>query len=287
MRGGRVGCQGENTCIQLDWSCMCCLHRSEFLYRERFNLAGADRNLVADDPVVLAPPVPVGGPFAAAWRNYLKSVLKKGFMFKLSCNPSVVFYIAENKTLAGKEERTYEGEALGRKLAIVFFEEAGEDLVRRVHRASLGMEQQLLSIAELLQTIGGVAVPADPERTAAQTEILLETLYQDLEILRFTCTVEPAADVHMYTLGMQVNAELAFSMEVSFEHRTKMALARSLQRNEEFNPDETLPIVWGLSLANLRGRTAHLFPAGPPDPPAPDVPAAGRGRGKGRGRGRG
>ena len=78
-------------------------------------------------------------------------------MYKLSSNPSEIFYIAENETLAGKEDRTYKGEALGRKLAIVFFEDAEGRLVRRAHRDSLGVQQQLLTLAELLQTIGGVA----------------------------------------------------------------------------------------------------------------------------------
>ena len=64
----------------------------------------------------------------------MKSVFKRGFMYKLSCKPSVILYIAENKTLAGKEDRSYEGEALGRKMAIVFFEEQDEGLVRRVNR---------------------------------------------------------------------------------------------------------------------------------------------------------
>ena len=42
----------------------------------------------------------------------MKTVFKKGFMYKLS---GKLFYIAENKTLAGKEDRQYEGEAVGRK----------------------------------------------------------------------------------------------------------------------------------------------------------------------------
>ena len=61
-----------------------------------------------------------GGPSAIAWRYYLESVYKKGFMYKLS---GKLFYIAENKTLAGKEDRQYEGEAVGRNMAIIFFEQ--------------------------------------------------------------------------------------------------------------------------------------------------------------------
>ena len=73
-------------------------------------------------------------------------------MYRLSCKPSVTLYIAENKTLAGKEDRTYEGEAIGRKMAVVFFEglEGEGDLVRRVDRDQAGMKPQLLSIVEIL-----------------------------------------------------------------------------------------------------------------------------------------
>ena len=85
----------------------------------------------------------------------MKSVFKKGFMYKLSSGPSAVFYISENKTLVGKEDRTYEGAALCRRLAIVLFENAVGGLLRRVHRGSLWVQQQLFTFAELLQTIGG------------------------------------------------------------------------------------------------------------------------------------
>ena len=86
----------------------------------------------------------------------------------------------------------YEGESLGCNLDIVFFEDAGGGLVRRVHRDSLGAQQQLLTHDELLQTIGGVAWLPDPERTAATIELLLETHFQDIEMLRHACTLELA-----------------------------------------------------------------------------------------------
>ena len=264
---------------------------------------------MVDVPAAPVAHAPAGGPFAGAWRNYLKSVLKKGYMYFLSSNPSVVFYVAENKTLAGKEDRTYEGEALGRKLASVFFELAEGGLVRRVQREGMGMQQHMLTLAEILQTIGGHGLPPDPERTAATTELLLESLFQDMEILRSACSLEPhAPDVHMFSLEPDVNAEAAFALESPAEHRTKMVLARALQRHHELLPGETLQNLWNLSLGVLRARTAPLFPAlhGPPlhdlePPPAPApliVPGRGRGgpagpvgpvapAGRGRGRGRG
>ena len=214
----------------------------------------------------------------------MKSIFQKGFMYKISCNPASTFYIAENKTLAGKEDRTYDGEALGRKLVITFFEDGPGGLVQPVDRTSLGMKQQLLTLAELLQTLGGLALPDDPDRTAGQTELLLEAHYQILEVKRFVCTLETAAEgVHMYSLEDEVDAEAAFASEVNREHRTKMVLARALQRNEELLDGETLQNAWNLSLAQLQGRTAHLYPA----PPAPVAPPGGRGGGRGRGRGRG
>ena len=251
------------------------------LYRHRFNLAAVDRHLVADEVAVVGGAHPVGGPFAVAWRNYMKSVFQKGHMYTISCRPSVILYIAENKTLAGKEDRTHEGEALGRKIAMVFFEEADGGLVRRVHRDSGGMQQQLLTLAELLQTLGENVVPHDPDRTAADQELLLEAQYQDLEVMRYTCTVEPAVEeVHMYTLGIGVHAETALSMALTAEHRTKMVLARALQRQSMFAANETLQAAWNLPLATLSARAAALFPAGPLVP-------AGKGRGGGRAKGRG
>ena len=55
------------------------------------------------------------------------------------------------------------------EMALVFFEDADAGMVRRVGRGRVGMKQELLTLAELLQTLGGIDAPADPERTAAQT----------------------------------------------------------------------------------------------------------------------
>jgi len=107
-------------------------------------------------------------------------------MYRLSCKPSVILYIAENKVLAGREDKTYEGEALGRKMAIVFFEDMGAGLFRRVNKETFGMHQVLLSIAEVLQTLQAIDSPPDSARTAALSELLLESHYEHLEILRCT-----------------------------------------------------------------------------------------------------
>ena len=81
----------------------------------------------------------------------------------------------------------------------------------------------------------------------------------------------------------------AIALEGSADQRTKMVLARSLQRHGEVLPGETLQSLWHLTLKELRGRTEHLFHV-PPAPPvglATPAPLASRGRGRGRGPGRG
>ena len=172
-------------------------------------------------------------------------------MYIISCSPSVILYISENKTLAGKEDRTYDGEALGRKLVVTFFEKVG-GLVQRVDKSSKGLKQQLLNCAEILQTIGGCALPVDPDRSAADTEILFEARYQNLEISRYEPHVEPDADeVHMYSLQNEDNAEHALTLELVPEQRTKMILARCLQRHEMLGDEETLQTVWQLPLVDL------------------------------------
>ena len=212
-------------------------------------------------------------------------------MYKLSIKPDVLVYVAENKTLAGKEDRVYEGEAIGRKLSITFFESAGGDLVQRVNRDSLSLVPQLLTIAEILQTLG-VTLPPDPERTAQMSEVLLEAHYENIDIERLEMNLETGApQVHIYSLNNGVSAEAAFIVGLAPAHRTKMALARLLESNEALLDGETLHSAWALPLATLQGRAAPYLPAPLVPPPAGAVgrggPRGGRARGRGDGRGRG
>ena len=196
--------------------------------------------------------------------------------------PAATIYISENKTLAGREDRGYEGEATGRKLMVSFFETIPGGMVRRIIRDGASLHPQLLTVAEILQACG-VLLPPDPGRPSAAAEILLETQYQDLEILRCVGLLETdAAEVHTYSLGSEVLAEDALALEAPFEQMTKMMLARFLHRNEALHAGETLQTAWAEPLAQLQARAAPLLPGGGP-----------RGRGRGgraggpRARGRG
>ena len=204
-------------------------------------------------------------------------------MRRLSVNLEVTIYISENKTLAGREDRGYEGEATGRKLVVSFFFETLPDgLVRRTIRGGTSLHPQLLTIAEILQSCG-FRLPVDHLRSSAAAEVLLETQYQELEILRFKPLLETeAAEVHMYSLHEEVLAEEASALEGPAEQMTKMMLAMYLQRHGDLQADETLQAAWAEPLARLQARTFPLLPRRGPR-------GGGRGdRGRGpRGRGRG
>ena len=282
------------------------------MYRNRFNLA--DCRLLSEE--VPHAHIPLrGGPFAQSWRPYMKSVFKKGYMYAVSCKPEALVYVAESKTLPGAEVRLHEGEASGRKLVVVFYRLDDRGLAHRVDAEDLDVKHVLLTLAELLQALE-YALPVDPERTAATGELMLEAAYQVLEVTRFTCIVAPAVGPHVYELDDGVNAEEAYSQDLLpvDKKRTKMVLARFLERRGNLAADETLPVAWALDHAQLLARVAPLLPvlaaavAGPPAGPgggglaagplaAPLAAAAGplagplaapgrRGRGKGKGKGK-
>ena len=73
----------------------------------------------------LWPLVHLGVLFAVAWRNYVKQVFRPGFMYRVSEMPHTLLYVSSNKTLAGKYDRSSEGEAAGRKNVATFFEGDG------------------------------------------------------------------------------------------------------------------------------------------------------------------
>ena len=150
------------------------------------------------------------------------------------------------------------------------------------------MRPHLLNLAEILQVLG-FALPPDPDRSAAESELLLEEHFQHLQVTRHRCVEDPeAAEVHTYLLSDQENAEEALVLESSPGSRTKMMLARLLQRSEALGEDETLEAAWNSSLADLQDRAAAYLP-GVPEGPVPAVVGRGRAgagrRGRGRGRG--
>ena len=216
-------------------------------------------------------------------------MFKKSLFYTFASKPDSLFYVLENKTLGGREHPG-EGEAVGRKLILVFYQRVGDrNLVQPVDRDRLS--PRLLTIAELLQACGLDDLPADPERSSAATEVLLEEKYLDLNILCFQGSLEAEQGLHAYSLGQGASAEAALLEDLTPSLRTKMVLARCLQRHGELAADETISAAWGLPRENLLARAEAFLPIAPPVPPAEGAGGrGGKGRGKGgepRGRGRG
>ena len=93
----------------------------------------------------------------------------------------------------------------------------------------------------------------DPSRTSAQTELLLEAKYLHLELRCHKGWPAPQAkDLNSYFLEGDENAEEALVEDLQPEDLTKMALARTLQRNDRLNPNETLRAAWAAKLDTLR-----------------------------------
>ena len=152
------------------------------------------------------------------------------------------------------------GEATGRKLVVSFFETLHGALVRRVRRSGDSLHPQLLTIAEILQACG-LLLPPDPDRSSAAVELVLEARYQDLDIQRFTCQLDECAlEVHTYRLSGEVLAEAAMTAEQKEGQRTKMMLARTLQRHGTLMPGETLQSTYALPLKTLVARAGPLLP---------------------------
>ena len=271
----------ENDGIALGW-------KSEYLHRERLGLGAEAHRLLADPEEPGPPTAPHEGGFAASWKNYVRQVLRRGHWFFFQQKPETLFYVAENKVLGGREERAVD-EAAERKLAVAFFERLGNTgVVRPVDRSSKGLKHQLLTLAELLVNVGLADLPPDPSRTSAQTELLLEAKYLDLELRCHSGWPAPLAkDLHSFVLEGHENAEEALVDHSAPGDLTKMALARTLQRNDFLQPRETLKAAWASKLDTLKARAGTLLPPADPREPRGALGAeAGRARGRGCGRGR-
>lgn len=252
--------------------------RMDMMWADRFNLRPADHSLIMEDPAShIAEPSGASGAYSLAWRNYLRHVLQRGFFFQFSLFPSVFFYISENKIVAGRSGRG-EGEAVGRSVVVTFFEPVpgtSSLTVRRVDRSSDALATKLLTIAEIMITIG-FASGTPGGQTSAEQERTLEEAFAEQDLQCFRGILETSAeDIHVYTLVEGSSAEEVFLHSHPRDTLSKMALARFLERSLRHSRRTS----WSLPLEQLR---ALAYPALPD--PAGSVLSAEAGKGKGQGR---
>jgi hypothetical protein len=205
--------------------------RQDLLWASRFNLRPEDTELLDAPAPAAHGGAGAGVSFERTWRTYIRQVLVRGQFLSWTCWPDVIFYVQENKLLAGREERG-ESEAVARNVVLVFFEAlpGNPGAVRRVARDTPGVITKMMTVPELMLTCGAT-LKANPARTSAQQELELETLFASLELKRWKGILETQAEeTYVYTLHQEVNAEEAFLRESAFGSLTKVALARVIER---------------------------------------------------------
>ena len=107
-------------------------------------------------------------------------------------------------------------------------------------------------------------MPIDPGRTAAETELLLESQLRNMQVTRYTCILEPGAPVnHTNSLEEEMDADHAYFLEVPATQRTKMVLARAIERHDLLDNGEDLITAWKKSLVFLQARSDTLLPPPP------------------------
>ena len=206
------------------------------------------------------------------------------------------FFVGETKAIAGRDARV-EGDALGRPIALVWFEQIDEDadgpIVQRVNCSKAEMELMLSSPAEVLRAAGCFPTASD-SATAREVEIELEAKYMDHSLTIFNhrrSSSDHFDDPFTFHLNNPTDAEASLWASVAMEDLTKMGLARRL----EVTHGENRASAWR-NLSKLALLLA-LDPTYVPPPPAkgkgkvvgkavglpPPPPFAGAAKGKGKG----
>ena len=150
--------------------------------------------------------------------------------------------------------------------------------MHRVDRSTDALATQLMTLAELMRTIG--FVPETPAgASSAQKEAALEEMFAIAGLRCFQGILETSAEeIHSYHLQEGADAEEIFLHTEPRDNLTKMALSRFWEKRTW----ESRKLCMKKSLQQLRDMT---YPHLPPDPVDPAIGEA-KGRGRGRGRGR-
>ena len=289
--------------------------RRQHMFAERFNLRSADLELVRaiasdsdDDDATDVRSVDV------AWGNYVRFLFAPHNVYCLTAlNASMYFYVAENKSVAGRDAPK-QGDALGRAISVIWLEKATDPGALEGELASATEEVFLpssgdaslnvadLSLAELSLTLGHYPAGVMDLHTARDIELMHERQFLEHSVERFDAKRVSATSGYGWSFIVDT------SSGVDIEHwcynnrhmgdHTKMSLARQLQARDGLSDDARNKLC-ALSRAGLLAMLragpgvapAAALAAYPPGPAPPAVPGrgrGGRGRGaKGDGRGRG
>jgi hypothetical protein len=142
--------------------------RSDFNYRGRFNLRGADIDLLKE--AIGGRRDPAQTP-QMAWGMYVRFLFEPNTFYSfLTLDPDKFLFIAQNKSLPGRDERAA-GETLGRPLSVAWFERVGVGMdgvqVKPVSLSGSALTLMVATMAEISRAAG--YYPAVDEHMDART----------------------------------------------------------------------------------------------------------------------
>ena len=267
--------------------------RSDFLYRDRFNLSPADVEILKArvgtyESLPRTPQV--------AWGFYLRFLFQPNTFYRFEgLLPDRYVFVAESKSFPGRDQPLL-GEAAGRPLSIAWFEAESTTLqgvlVSPVNGHDTALQLMDASVAEIVRAAGHFP-PAAHDATPRDVELRLEKDFLDFFLVRLKSQHVPfdSSRPWSFMLSEPVDIEEYFIARTPVEDLSKIALARQLQLREGLN-DEQRNQRWQLVrdallrqynpvAAARAAATAAARAAAKAAAKAAAAPVGGRGRGRG------
>ncbi len=274
---------------------------TDYPYRERFNVRGADLKLIAvDDSSSDDEPHNDIKDVDVAWGNYVRFLFAAHNIYCLTAiRPNTLIYIAENKSVAYREERR-EGESIGRAISIIWLEadtseiretlEAGEVMFSPPSGADGTLDVQNISVAELSLAAGYYPPNVTGDHSDRDIELMHERHFLQNNVERYKSRRASVTDgtAWRFVVDMESGVDIEYW---NYETRdlgdhTKMSLARQLQERDQLSDDQRNKL-WSQKKATLltalnagHGGAAPVAAAAA----APAAKAKGAVKGKGKGR---
>ena len=205
--------------------------RHKAVYLERFNLRGADMDLLGEQDAAPLDLVSYRTSYQTSFSVYLRNTFQPQRFHQVpGVTHNLWVYVLDSKTLAGREPRDAL-DAQARPMVVSFFErdpsaDAMSLVVRRVNRDADGMGSKILTGPELLVHLGYPA-PVDPNMNAADKELALETAFLELQTLVYDSQVVTGqGQIHVFKLESPCDSEDAYMESMPLADHTKFALAR-------------------------------------------------------------
>lgn len=228
--------------------------RSAYMWQSRYNLGPQYVELVKERQTTLSS----GSTVEQAWGMYLRWLFKPGYAYQLSALSSTYFFVGANQSKPGRDARQ-ESEALGRSLAVAFFEEednlAEGKLLKPIDdNGDTILHLQNKTIAELSLACGFHPAVSHND-TAREVELMHEAALLRHDVQMHT-VVRHDENNWKLVLVDSCFIEDHYVDTVAIQDMTKMGLARQIQLKEGLD-DLGRNSAWSMTKQALLNRLAN------------------------------